>query len=40
MAALALPNGATVTLGDVIGRGGSGVVHRGVLHERGGGRGE
>jgi hypothetical protein len=34
--AVALPNGATVTLGGVIGRGGSGVVHRGVLHGRGG----
>ena len=37
-AAIQLPDGARIVLGELIGRGGSGVVHKGVLHERGGPR--
>ena len=37
-AAIQLPDGLRIELGELIGRGGSGVVYKGVLHERGGQR--
>eukprot|EP01052_Picozoa_sp_SAG31_P048611 SAG31_NODE_10246_length_1164_cov_421.495775_1_plen_310_part_10 len=38
MSTISLPDGVTLDLGEIIGRGSSGVVHRGTLHARGGDR--